>query len=287
MIHAAAWLTVKPPFHGIEDNTAELLPISCGYRSADLNEQPNYTIDRPNGRLDYQLIYVQSGAVSFTIDAASFLARAGQVVIIRPHTAHSYQYEQDQFCAVSWLHCTGRCAEKLLLPLAMQPRPVITVGQSKRLTELFQTILSEMQRKDAEYIGISTALTMQLLYYTLRKRSTQAESLPRPHDDRIDMSISIMSKQYMRAWTCEELAASVNLSTSRYIHLFTQIYHISPLKFLNNIRMNMAQEFLGVHSLSISEVSRMCGFRNQQYFCRSFRKFTGVTPSQYRSQSEG
>ena len=91
----------------------------------------------------------------------------------------------------------------------------------------------------------------------------------------------------MRTPNLDALAAQANLSTSRYIHLFTEIHHTSPLKFLNNIRMNMARELLSTCKLGVSEVAAMCGFQSPQYFCRMFRKATGMTPTQYRDQDAG
>ena len=96
-----------------------------------------------------------------------------------------------------------------------------------------------------------------------------------------------MYQHCSQQWTNEQLAAQANLSTSRYIHLFTEIHHTSPLKFLNNIRMNMARELLSTCKLGVSEVAAMCGFQSPQYFCRMFRKATGMTPTQYRDQDAG
>ena len=144
-----------------------------------------------------------------------------------------------------------------------------------------------MQRKDAEYAGMVTALALQLIYYMLRKRTQHTEVALRRRDGRIDESVSLMYQHCSQQWTNEQLAAQANLSTSRYIHLFTEIHHTSPLKFLNNIRMNMARGLLSTCKLGVSEVAAMCGFQSPQYFCRMFRKATGMTPTQYRDQDAG
>ena len=135
--------------------------------------------------------------------------------------------------------------------------------------------------------GMVTALALQLIYYMLRKRTQHTEVALRRRDERIDESVSLMYQHCSQQWTNEQLAAQANLSTSRYIQLFTEIHHTSPLKFLNNIRMNMARELLSTCKLGVSEVAAMCGFQSPQYFCRMFRKATGMTPTQYRDQDAG
>ena len=43
-----------------------------------------------------------------------------------------------------------------------------------------------------------------------------------------------------------------------------------------------AKQLLASGSGTIEEISRLCGFRSSGYFCRMFRKHTGLTPGQYR-----
>lgn len=286
MIRAFGWIRDVQPVGGMEDYHIYLLPISCGFRRMEAEDKMGYAVNRPNGRRDYQLLYIQSGAVDFTVDGVDFAAAAGEMVMIRPRVAHSYRYDCRQMCAVSWLHCTGQCTQTLLESAFDRKRPVLRVGASKKLAGLYQSIMLEMQRKDAEYTGMATALTLQLIYYMLRKHTVHAEETLHRQDARIDESVSLMYKNYHQQWTNEQLAAQVNLSPSRYIHLFSQIHNTSPLKFLNTIRLNMAKELLSTRTISVSEVAEMCGFQSQQYFCRIFRKQTGMTPTQYRDQEE-
>ena len=56
----------------------------------------------------------------------------------------------------------------------------------------------------------------------------------------------------------------------------------NPLELLMTIRIDRAKELLLAASFSISETARQCGFRNCNYFCRVFRNFTGLSPSQFR-----
>ena len=287
MNRAFGWMSDTRPINGCEDYTVYLLPVSCGYRTMEAGDPAGYAMDRPGGRLDYQLLYIQSGSVHFTINGNEMTASAGDMVLIRPHVAHGSRYDPAQRCLVSWLHCTGSAMRTLAEPAFDEDQPILHVGASKHLDGYFQAITVEMQRKDAEYAGMVTALALQLIYYMLRKRTQHTEVALRRRDERIDESVSLMYQHCSQQWTNEQLAAQANLSTSRYIHLFTEIHHTSPLKFLNNIRMNMARELLSTCKLGVSEVAAMCGFQSPQYFCRMFRKATGMTPTQYRDQDAG
>ena len=59
---------------------------------------------------------------------------------------------------------------------------------------------------------------------------------------------------------------------------------ISPLQFLNNTRIAFAQKLLlskNVNNYKIYEIAEMCGFSDQLYFSRVFKKITGISPKEY------
>lgn len=56
------------------------------------------------------------------------------------------------------------------------------------------------------------------------------------------------------------------------------------IEFLNTIRCENARKMLLESDLSVGEVGRRCGFNDQTYFTRVFRKHLGKTPGGYRSE---
>lgn len=81
MNRAFGWMSDTRPINGCEDYTVYLLPVSCGYRTMEAGDPAGYAMDRPGGRLDYQLLYIQSGSVHFTINGNEMTASAGDMVL--------------------------------------------------------------------------------------------------------------------------------------------------------------------------------------------------------------
>jgi AraC family transcriptional regulator of arabinose operon len=50
-----------------------------------------------------------------------------------------------------------------------------------------------------------------------------------------------------------------------------------------NSRLEYAKYLLVNSSLSIAAISKMCGYENDTHFMRQFKKFVGLTPSQFKS----
>jgi len=56
-------------------------------------------------------------------------------------------------------------------------------------------------------------------------------------------------------------------------------------QILQEARFQLACTHLEEPSLKVIDIAMMTGYESPQHFTRAFRRFTGVTPSQYRKQS--
>lgn len=83
----------------------------------------------------------------------------------------------------------------------------------------------------------------------------------------------------------EFLAAKINMSEVYLRRLFKLQYGISPSAYITNARINRAKSLLFYPFFSLDKVANECGFVSVQYFCRVFKKQTGVTPTHYRKDT--
>ena len=64
------------------------------------------------------------------------------------------------------------------------------------------------------------------------------------------------------------------------------VYMNNRNKYINNLKLARAEELILTELYTIDKVAELSGFDDASYFCRYFKKTTGVTPSEYRrSQS--
>jgi AraC-like DNA-binding protein len=86
--------------------------------------------------------------------------------------------------------------------------------------------------------------------------------------------------------TVDVLARRCGMSDTYFRKLFQSGFSITPLKYINQLRMTYARELLQSNYYTIEEISEKCGFNNINYFSLFVKKQTGYPPSVYRERLE-
>jgi len=79
-----------------------------------------------------------------------------------------------------------------------------------------------------------------------------------------------------------ELAKIVNISISRFFVIFKNLLNVTPLQYINKMRLEKSKELLMISKDSISEIAWQTGFEDQFHFSRMFKKHVGVSPLNYK-----
>src|SRR5215470_5313037 len=90
--------------------------------------------------------------------------------------------------------------------------------------------------------------------------------------------------------TLREMAQLVDLSISHFSQMFRKSTGETPHQFVLRQRVERAKEMLRAAETRVLDVAIACGFKTQQHFARVFRRFSGVSPTEYRqeqAESEG
>lgn len=78
------------------------------------------------------------------------------------------------------------------------------------------------------------------------------------------------------------LSAKAHLSTGRFCHVFKTCTGVSPAEYVEKARLSYAVKLLSETSSGICEIAYRCGFSDHSYFSHRFKKYIGISPSEYR-----
>ncbi len=82
-----------------------------------------------------------------------------------------------------------------------------------------------------------------------------------------------------------EVAEYVHLNPSYFSAVFSRYCKTTFIGYLANLRLSSAQEELVYTDKRIARISQECGYSNFTYFCRNFKKLTGLSPKEYRNRN--
>jgi AraC-like DNA-binding protein len=101
-------------------------------------------------------------------------------------------------------------------------------------------------------------------------------------DRRIELVTSLLENDPSRAWDTHTLATLVNLSPSRFRHLFKHETGTSPRQYLRELRFRKAETMLATTFLSVKEIAEAIGLVSLTHFMKDFKVRCGMTPREFR-----
>ena len=93
-----------------------------------------------------------------------------------------------------------------------------------------------------------------------------------------------IDENYNKDISLDDVSRMVDISPYYFSKLFKQEQGENFIEYLTRIRMANARRILKNQNYNIKEVCAMCGYSDPNYFSRIFKKFEGVTPSEYRER---
>ncbi len=129
--------------------------------------------------------------------------------------------------------------------------------------------------------------TLDTLCYKLQEIvETFSESMfnyiPSRNSELIKKAMLYISEHFSNPLTLEEVAAYVHLHPSYFSTLFKSSTGSSFKEYLNMVRIEESKRLLSNTDYSIIDIAVAVGFEDQSYFSKVFKKYTGLTPKQFR-----
>ena len=248
--------------------TGDYLHINnCGYYKNYPNEN---TVRRPNGRKDYQLIYLENGTGNFLIHGKWVQLDGGQLYIFYPNEPQIYTIAP--FSSYYWLHFTGTGVEKILADLGLK-----NALYSLKLNQLFLDEFMQIQN----FCSLGGSAFDIFLAGHFMSILANISRYSKISDSRIHRVIAAM-QNFERNYTNSEYAQMCNMSEYHFIRKFKQITGLTPHQYKEQLILQRAFTLLSETNLNVSQIAMALGFENPLYFSRMFKKATGVSPKNYQ-----
>ncbi|WP_068604647.1 AraC family transcriptional regulator [Paenibacillus swuensis] len=263
--------------------------IEVVYRDKPFWESNDYVLARGQTGI-HTLVWVESGEGSLRLNQQAyelvpgtvFIMIPGQEMVIRTEPTNTLHFISFHYypAFVTWEGKTPRISERM--PDHFQFSPIVQLEVSSRVNRLFREAYETWHEKSLGYEWRAKLLFLRVWNELSKLNSVSAEAYGEDLQQSIEHCMDYMREYYQEKITRGDLAKEAGLSESYLSTVFKKHTGISPVQYLNKLRLDAAKRLLRTTELPIVEVARLSGYADSFYFARMFAREIGMSPSEYR-----
>ena len=163
-------------------------------------------------------------------------------------------------------------------------------NQSPSISAKILKIMNIMRDGEEFYLeeakGILASLLVEIARLNRRSEEERVEEEKGKLTNMITRVQDFVSYHYMEDIKVEDLAKSCHISETHFRRVFTSYMKMSPLEYINTVRINTACELLETTDAPVADIAHKCGFTTNSTFNRNFKQLMGVTPLEWRKRPE-
>ncbi len=248
-----------------------------------------------------EMMYILQGAGICNVNGKPHTVSRGSLFVMSPDDTHEYQVERD-FIYYNILFFPDLFTEEELGILRSFPHFDHWLFSNPRAEKKFQfmpplsdeletmidDIAIEFKQAQAGFELSARATFIRFIVFLLRSLNRVKSSQLKTTDSNsvITRTIYYINRNFHKQLTLNSLAKTAGVSVSTLSRSFRETTGDSPIDYLGKVRAGKAQFELTHTDKPISQIAVELGYCDSSYFSRSFRRFTGMSPREYRKRRE-
>ena len=264
-------ISLEKKFDYQEDGSWNL--IYCGLRERCYGHK--YAAHK---RTDSILTLINEGRAEFWINGQKKILSENYFYVMHSKSEMSYTVEEGTPWSISWIVTKGETIEKILNTMGItRENPYLYIPDPTQLRNIMSEIFEKINRDDL----ISKMECKALMYRFFAAIAQEVETFSNnPH---LDGALKYIHKHFCEAISVQTVAQEINLHPNYFSKLFKKNFGISPVEYINRLRLDKAKFLLKQTDMKISEISEAAGLEDPFYFSRLFKKEEQMSPQQYRT----
>lgn len=246
----------------------------------------------PHHHINCEFLFIVQGTIINTVNDMSTIAEPGTIFFLNNQVSHELKqteanYEhRDIYLSQPLLQkiCHDYFDDEFYQYL-MSTDKIIKIHANADLFDSFEKRLKKNQSLYAlfrEKREIVKKSNLNIIISLLGLLYEQLPSYPSPQQNWLNSFLEKIQSPKIFTMPIQDIIKLSNYSTSYFSHQFSKTFNIPFKVYITNLKIDYAKLLLRSHSLTLTEISYICGFSTQSYFTQTFKQSTGITPHKYR-----
>jgi AraC family transcriptional activator of mtrCDE len=163
---------------------------------------------------------------------------------------------------------------------------VVDLSMVPQVRSAMDMIVAEQCHPVTGSATMISSLMLQCLLHMFRRLPSEGDRalswLIALRDARLSRVLECVLDDPSANHTVASMADAAVMSRSAFSAHFSRSFDRTPMAFVHNVRMQRASDLLEGTFLSVDEVASQVGFTSRSHFAQSFKKYTGLTPHDFR-----
>ena len=234
-----------------------------------------------------EICRVVEGECDFLIRGVNYHALSGDIIFIGSGEIHTLNKKHGDckidICTFDPTILYGVYTNTESVKPHITEEELSSCGIDDKISECFSHMYEEFHKKDKGARAILQAALLRLYGLLIRHFECQdTRSSATMNKTLTQRILEYIQEHYSERISLETVADKFNYSSVYISSVFKGCTGINFKYYLDNIRIIEAVELLTTTDLTITEISRSCGFENIRTFNNVFKKITGDTPSKIK-----
>ncbi len=163
--------------------------------------------------------------------------------------------------------------------------PIILYNASAFEVEI-KKIVTEYLINDAYAQTINSGTLKTIIAKIIRLVNSHCLNADKKTTSTIKKVVEYIGNHYNKKINYQTLEKEFNFNPSYLNRIFKEYTGKSVYAFILQYRLQTAMEILRTQNLYVNQVANLCGFPNPYHFTKAFKKFTGLSPTEYRENKQ-
>ncbi|WP_236978814.1 AraC family transcriptional regulator [Membranihabitans maritimus] len=238
-----------------------------------------------------EICYLEKGKQVYEIESTQYLLRGGDLLITRPGLIHGTSNYPESVGSLYWMILKMPASDKPLLGLNSEfssclcsqllDAPNVHFSGNQRIKRLFQKTENQCRDHATPSRNIKILNNILSIIIEVIELSHVKNTKHLPGD--IHRVTQYIQDNIDELLTIDELSEITGLSQSRFKHKFRQYVGRSPIDYINSMKIEKAKAMVP-DAPSIQSIGYQLNFSSPAYFSHVFKKYTRMTPKEYKKK---
>lgn len=233
-------------------------------------------------------IYCTDGQGYYEVEGVEYKVPANHYFIIPANTRHSYGSNANNPWTIYWIHFKGSIVSQIMRDMTA-PRPLLP-SQDSRISDriaLFEQMIHTLERGfTPQNLQFSSAIMYHFFGSLLFVNEFRSAS-GKMSDSIVELALHYVKENLEHKISVEQLSEALGYSASHLSAIFRRETSLSPVEFINSIRIRESCRLLDFTDMRINQICHKVGIADSYYFTRLFTNVMGISPTEYRKQKKG